>query len=223
MAADLLLKHVMSDGQETELPPFALFGILLSKISEWDNIDWCNDNETVLSAAPIEIRWSRISSGVRCSFILSMLLKSGVSRLLLALIYFKISHCCRDEPDVAPQVDEKVASVYSGVAIILQRYTTGGLSKAFNIMPSLTNWEVCIHLHWTALCNISTSVLKYSSKTKLWIVGQMTAWNLPGLRLYTLTNLQENDWCCLKVCLLGQIFFFWKEWVHDWQEAVSAP
>lgn len=38
-------------------------------------------------------------------------------------------------------LDPKVVEVYQGVGVLLSRYTTGKLPKAFKIIPNLRNWE----------------------------------------------------------------------------------
>ena len=40
-----------------------------------------------------------------------------------------------------PGIDEKVAAVYKGVGLIMKRFTTGKVPKAFKIIPNLQNWE----------------------------------------------------------------------------------
>ena len=54
----------------------------------------------------------------------------------------------------ATQMDEKVISVFKGVAKILSKYRSGKLPKAFKVIPSLSNWEEVLHLtepeNWTA-------------------------------------------------------------------------
>jgi len=51
---------------------------------------------------------------------------------------------CREEVDEAagePGMDEKVVAVYKGVGLIMKRFTTGKVPKAFKIIPNLQNWE----------------------------------------------------------------------------------
>ena len=51
-------------------------------------------------------------------------------------------------------MDEKVISVFKGVATILSKYRSGKLPKAFKVIPSLSNWEEVLYLtepdKWTA-------------------------------------------------------------------------
>jgi len=52
--------------------------------------------------------------------------------------------CCRpqvEEPVGGPGLDEKVVAVYKGVGLIMKRFTTGKVPKAFKIIPNLQNWE----------------------------------------------------------------------------------
>ena len=38
-------------------------------------------------------------------------------------------------------LNEKVTAVYKGVGLIMKRFTTGKVPKAFKIIPNLQNWE----------------------------------------------------------------------------------
>ena len=55
---------------------------------------------------------------------------------------------------VHSQMEEKVVSVFKGVAKILSKYRSGKLPKAFKVIPSLSNWEEILYLtepdKWTA-------------------------------------------------------------------------
>jgi len=46
-----------------------------------------------------------------------------------------------EEPVGGPGLDEKVVAVYKGVGLIMKRFTTGKVPKAFKIIPNLQNWE----------------------------------------------------------------------------------
>lgn len=52
------------------------------------------------------------------------------------------------------QMDEKVVSVFKGVAKILSKYRSGKLPKAFKVIPSLSNWEEVLYMtepeNWSA-------------------------------------------------------------------------
>lgn len=52
------------------------------------------------------------------------------------------------------QMDEKIISVFKGVAKILTKYRSGKLPKAFKVIPSLSNWEEVLHMtepeNWSA-------------------------------------------------------------------------
>lgn len=43
-------------------------------------------------------------------------------------------------------LDERVKSMYQGVAVVLHRYRSGKLPKAFKLIPSLQNWEQILYL-----------------------------------------------------------------------------
>ncbi|KAI9296240.1 Bystin-domain-containing protein [Neoconidiobolus thromboides FSU 785] len=45
-----------------------------------------------------------------------------------------------------PGINPKVAEVYSKVGLLLSRYKSGKLPKAFKIIPSLSNWEDILYL-----------------------------------------------------------------------------
>ena len=54
--------------------------------------------------------------------------------------------CNRNIPSTSGRddVDQKVVAVYKGVGLIMKRFTTGRVPKAFKIIPNLQNWEeVC--------------------------------------------------------------------------------
>ena len=55
---------------------------------------------------------------------------------------------------LAPQMDERVVSVFKSVGVILSHYRAGKLPKAFKVIPSLGNWEEVLYLtnpdKWTA-------------------------------------------------------------------------
>ncbi len=39
------------------------------------------------------------------------------------------------------QIDERIVKMYSKIKLVLQKYRSGKLPKAFKILPSLNNWE----------------------------------------------------------------------------------
>ncbi len=43
------------------------------------------------------------------------------------------------------QLDDRIVQMYSNIKIVLQKYRSGKLPKAFKILPSLNNWEHVIH------------------------------------------------------------------------------
>ena len=60
-----------------------------------------------------------------------------------------------DHPNaIASRMDGRVAAVFNGVGLILSKYRSGKLPKAFKVIPSLSNWEEALYLtepdKWTA-------------------------------------------------------------------------
>lgn len=57
-------------------------------------------------------------------------------------------------PIISSGMDEKVVSVFKGVAKILNKYRSGKVPKAFKVIPSLSNWEEVLYLtepeNWSA-------------------------------------------------------------------------
>lgn len=51
-------------------------------------------------------------------------------------------------------LDERIVELYRGVKVVLSRYRSGKLPKAFKIIPALSNWEQVLHITepdcWTA-------------------------------------------------------------------------
>jgi hypothetical protein len=43
------------------------------------------------------------------------------------------------------QLDDRIVQMYSNIKIVLQKYRSGKLPKAFKILPSLNNWEHVKH------------------------------------------------------------------------------
>ncbi len=43
------------------------------------------------------------------------------------------------------QLDDRIVQMYSNIKIVLQKYRSGKLPKAFKILPTLNNWEHVIH------------------------------------------------------------------------------
>ena len=58
-----------------------------------------------------------------------------------------------EEDDDEDALPEKVVQVYTDIGVLLSRYTSGKLPKAFKVIPSLTNWEQVLYLtrpdRWT--------------------------------------------------------------------------
>lgn len=75
-------------------------------------------------------------------------LKFHKCKVAALLLYPRCAGLCRDEPNgkAGPgptygEMDEKVTAVYKGVGLIMKRFTTGKVPKAFKIIPNLQNWE----------------------------------------------------------------------------------
>ena len=52
-----------------------------------------------------------------------------------------------DDDDAIPDgLDERVIEIYRQVGVLLSRYTTGKVPKAFKIIPALGNWEEVLYL-----------------------------------------------------------------------------
>ena len=59
-------------------------------------------------------------------------------------------------------VDPRVKSMYQGVGVVLSRYRSGKLPKAFKLVPSLQNWEQILYLTSKFLVNLMRDQLKTS-------------------------------------------------------------
>ena len=64
---------------------------------------------------------------------------------------------------VSASLDPKVVQVYSKVGLLLSRYKSGKLPKAFKIIPALKNWEEILHLtepeNWTPHATLQATKL----------------------------------------------------------------
>lgn len=53
-----------------------------------------------------------------------------------------------------PELDDRVVQVYKGVGVLLSKYRSGKLPKAFKVLPSLRSWEQILYItqpdRWTA-------------------------------------------------------------------------
>lgn len=70
----------------------------------------------------------------------------------------------RSAGNLPPQLPAKVVEVYTKVGVLLSRYKSGKLPKAFKIIPSLRNWEDILYLtrpdQWSAnACYEATRLL----------------------------------------------------------------
>lgn len=43
-------------------------------------------------------------------------------------------------------LDPRVVAMYQGLSVILQRYRSGKLPKAFKLVPKLQNWEQILYI-----------------------------------------------------------------------------
>ena len=82
--------------------------------------------------------------------------KTGKDRTLADMIMEKISEResgdaggsdRRDDEDAIPEgLDQRVVEIYRQVGVLLTRYTTGKVPKAFKVIPALGNWEEVLYL-----------------------------------------------------------------------------
>ena len=67
-------------------------------------------------------------------------------------------------------IDPRVKSMYQGVALVLQRYRSGKMPKAFKLVPSLTNWEQILYLtnpeKWSAAAMYAATRIFTSNLTE---------------------------------------------------------
>ncbi|CCX31895.1 Bystin-domain-containing protein [Pyronema domesticum] len=116
------------------------------------------------------------------------------------------------EEDV-PQLPQKVIEVYSKVGILLSRYKSGKLPKAFKIIPSLRNWEEILFItrpdKWTANACYEATKLFVSQKS-----SQCQKFLNIILMDRIREDIQENKklnihlYNCLKKCLYKPAAFF---------------
>ena len=71
-----------------------------------------------------------------------------------------------------PQIDESVIAIYEKVALLLSRYKSGKIPKAFKIIPNLKNWEQIMIItrpeNWTPNATFqATKIFLASLNTKL--------------------------------------------------------
>ena len=74
---------------------------------------------------------------------------------MTALVISVIPFLCVDNASVQMrQLDDRVLKMYEQVKLILSRYRSGKLPKAFKIIPNMSNWEQILLLtqpeSWTA-------------------------------------------------------------------------
>ena len=65
-------------------------------------------------------------------------------------------------------VDPRVKAMYQGVALVLNRYRSGKLPKAFKLVPSLQNWEQILYLTSKFVRNLAVvSAIKKNKQMNL--------------------------------------------------------
>ena len=85
-------------------------------------------------------------------------------------------------------VDPRVKSMYQGVGVVLSRYRSGKLPKAFKLVPSLQNWEQILYLTSKFLVNLMRDQLTTSLLGRSWEMERC-------LYVRRYTNLHfEFDW-----------------------------
>ena len=80
---------------------------------------------------------------------------------------------------VGSRMDGRVAAVFNGVGLILSKYRSGKLPKAFKVIPSLPNWEEALYL---------TEPDKWSAAA-MWQATRIFASNLNSSRAQRFFNL----------------------------------
>ena len=58
-------------------------------------------------------------------------------------IFFMVNYFCDTDNAsvVMQQLDDRVVNMYKSIGMILRKYRSGKLPKAFKIIPALNNWE----------------------------------------------------------------------------------
>ncbi|KAI5813093.1 Bystin-domain-containing protein [Pyronema omphalodes] len=115
--------------------------------------------------------------------------------------------------DEVPHLPQKVVEVYTKVGILLSRYKSGKLPKAFKIIPSLRNWEEILTItrpdKWTANACYEATKLFVSQKS-----SQCQKFLNMILMDRIRDDIQENKklnihlYNCLKKCLYKPAAFF---------------
>ncbi len=84
-----------------------------------------------------------------------------------------------DNNQIVSRMDGRVAAVFNGVGLILSKYRSGKLPKAFKVIPSLSNWEEALYL---------TEPDKWSAAA-MWQATRIFASNLNSSRAQRFFNL----------------------------------
>ncbi|KAF8583972.1 cell adhesion protein byn-1 [Ramaria rubella] len=104
----------------------------------------------------------------------------------------KVSRQQRSTPDPALGLNPKVVEVYTKVGIILSRYKSGALPKAFKMIPSLPQWARILALtnptQWTPHATLAATRIFISN-----LKPEQARVFLEGILLERVrTNIQEN-------------------------------
>lgn len=85
-------------------------------------------------------------------------------------------------------LDERVTAVYKGVGLIMKRFTTGKVPKAFKIIPNLQNWEEvrppCLD------CKLRIIYVRYCS-CQICILCSITVQNMLFLQAWLLRKIHD--------------------------------
>ena len=113
-----------------------------------------------------------------------------------------------------PQFPPKVVEVYTKVGVLLSRYKSGKLPKAFKIIPSLNNWEDILYLtrpdQWSPNAYYEATRLLVSNLKARQCQRFMTDILLPRVRddVYASKKLNYHLYMALKKALYKPAAFF---------------
>ena len=60
-------------------------------------------------------------------------------------------------------LDERVVDMYKNVGLVLRKYRSGKVPKAFKVLPTLSNWEQ-VSLHSLVLMSTHQGIINYTRK-----------------------------------------------------------
>ena len=94
------------------------------------------------------------------------------------------------------KVDQNVVELYKEIAIVLSKYTSGKLPKAFKVIPSLSNWEQLLQLtrpnKWSSAAMCETTRLFTANLKENQVQRFLNKILLPRVRDDVLTNKKLN-------------------------------